>query len=85
MLLPHYTRFMAPLWGSAGLTEQLDLGALAVAHDTLELVDATLDARETESRRRRIAGTRLRALLDGRMRALLDGEAQLPPLPSLAR
>jgi hypothetical protein len=66
MLLPQYTPIMAPLWENSDVTEQLDLGALAVAHDTLELV------RATESRRRRATGSR--------MRALLDGKLQLPPL-----
>lgn len=70
MLLPQYTPVMAPLWENSDVTEQLDLGALAFAHDTLELV------RATESRRRRPTGTR--------MRALLDGKAQLPPLPTAA-
>jgi hypothetical protein len=70
MLLPQYTRFMAPLWENSAQTEQLDLGALAFAHDTLELV------RTTESRRRRASGARIRALV--------DGKAQLPPLPAPA-
>jgi hypothetical protein len=70
MLLPQFTPFVAPLWESADVAEQLDLGALAIAHDTLELV------RETESRRRRVTGSRIRALL--------DGKAELPPLPTTA-
>ena len=69
-LLPQYTRFVAPLWENADVTEQLDLAALALAHDTLELV------RATESRRRRATGNKIRALL--------DGKAQLPPLPAAA-
>jgi hypothetical protein len=69
-LLPQYTPFVAPLWESANVAEQLDLAALAIAHDTLELV------RATESRRRRATGNKIRALL--------DGKAQLPPLPTAA-
>jgi predicted RecA/RadA family phage recombinase len=68
-LLPEHTSVLAPMWERSTLTEQLRLGALAVAYDALELVRLM----ESEDDRR-AAGAR--------MRALLDGYAHLPPLPA---
>lgn len=73
MLLPQYTPFIAPLWEDSDLTDQLKIGALAVAYDALEIVRA-VEGDDSGARRATGHG----------MRALLDGEAQLPPMPTPA-
>jgi hypothetical protein len=72
-LLPQYTRYIAPLWENSDLTKQLDMGALAVANETLDLVRAM---ENIGSDRRRATSTR--------MRALLDDQAHLPPVSAAA-